>query len=71
MECDTVIMSLGTSQIPPTTIGLDTNKRKCIVATEDTGATSKEGVFAGGDDANRCCNGYSCHGCRKSSSKGY
>lgn len=52
MECDTVIMSLGTSPNPlisSTTIGLDTNKRKCIVATEDTGATSKEGVFAGGD----------------------
>ena len=52
MECDTVLMSLGTSPNPlisSTTIGLDTNKRKCIVATEDTGATSKEGVFAGGD----------------------
>ena len=52
MECDTVIMSLGTSPNPlisSTTIGLDINKRKCIVATEDTGATSKEGVYAGGD----------------------
>ena len=52
MELDTVIMSLGTSPNPlisSTTVGLDTNKRKCIVATEDTGATSKEGVFAGGD----------------------
>ena len=52
IEVDTVIMSLGTSPNPlisSTTIGLDTNKRKCIVATEDTGATSKEGVFAGGD----------------------
>ena len=52
MECDTVIMSLGTSPNPlisSTTIGLDVNKRKCIVATEETGATSKEGVYAGGD----------------------
>ena len=52
IACDTVIMSLGTSPNPlisSTTIGLDTNKRKCIVATEDTGATSKEGVYAGGD----------------------
>ena len=39
-----MIMSLGTSPNPlisSTTIGLDTNKRKCIVATEDIGATSK------------------------------
>ena len=52
IEVDTVIMSLGTSPNPlisSTTIGLDTNRRKCIVADEVTGATSKEGVYAGGD----------------------
>lgn len=52
IEADTVIMSLGTSPNPlisSTTKGLDTNKRKCIVADEDFGQTSKEGVFAGGD----------------------
>lgn len=52
IECDTVIMSLGTSPNPlisSTTKGLEINRRKCIVATEDTGATSKEGVYAGGD----------------------
>lgn len=52
MDCDTVIMSLGTSPNPlisSTTKGLETNRRKCIVATEDTGATSKNGVYAGGD----------------------
>ncbi|MDO4617031.1 MAG: NADPH-dependent glutamate synthase [Lachnospiraceae bacterium] len=52
IEVDTVIMSLGTSPNPlisSTTIGLDTNKRKCIVANEDNGQTSKEAVFAGGD----------------------
>ena len=52
IECDTVIMSLGTSPNPlisATTKGLDTNKRKCIVANEETGATSKDGVYAGGD----------------------
>ena len=45
-------MSLGTSPNPlisSTTEGLETNRRKCIVAQEDTGATSKEGVYAGGD----------------------
>ena len=52
IECDTVIMSLGTSPNPlisSTTAGLEINRRKCIVATEDTGATSKDGVYAGGD----------------------
>ena len=52
IEVDTVIMSLGTSPNPlisSTTYGLDVNRRKCIVASEETGATSKEGVFAGGD----------------------
>ena len=52
IECDTVIMSLGTSPNPlisNTTKGLDINKRKCIVAEEATGQTSREGVFAGGD----------------------
>ncbi len=52
IELDTVIMSLGTSPNPlisSTTIGLDINKRKCIIADEETGKTSKDGVFAGGD----------------------
>ncbi len=52
MECDAVIMSLGTSPNPlisSTTIGLDTNKRKCIIANEEDGKTTKEAVYAGGD----------------------
>ena len=52
IELDTVIMSLGTSPNPlisSTTKGLDINRRKCIVAEEENGATSKPGVFAGGD----------------------
>ena len=52
LDVDTVIMSLGTSPNPlisSTTKGLDINKRKCIVAEEETGKTSKEGVYAGGD----------------------
>ncbi len=51
-ECDAVIMALGTSPntlIPSTTIGLDVNKRKCIIANEEDGKTTKEGVYAGGD----------------------
>ena len=52
IEVDTVIMSLGTSPNPlisSTTAGLEINRRRCIVAEEDTGATSKAGVYAGGD----------------------
>ncbi|MBU9737593.1 NADPH-dependent glutamate synthase [Diplocloster agilis] len=52
IELDTVIMSLGTSPNPlisSTTKGLETNRRKCIVAQEENGATTKEGVYAGGD----------------------
>ena len=52
LDVDTVIMSLGTSPNPlihSTTKGLDINNRKCIIASEETGLTSREGVFAGGD----------------------
>ena len=52
LDVDTIIMSLGTSPNPlisSTTNGLNVNQRGCIVAAQDTGTTSKEGVFAGGD----------------------
>lgn len=52
IDCDAVIMSLGTSPNPlisSTTKGLEINKHKCIIAEEETGKTSKEGVYAGGD----------------------
>ncbi len=51
IECDEVIMALGTSPNPlirHTTKGLDTDRRGCITADED-GRTSRPGVFAGGD----------------------
>ena len=51
VECDVVIMALGTSPNPllkRTTEGLETNRRGCIIATE-VGATTRKGVFAGGD----------------------
>ena len=51
LPLDTVIMAIGTSPNPlirSTTPGLDTDRRGCIVADE-TGATSRPGVFAGGD----------------------
>ena len=51
IDCDVVIMALGTSPNPllkRTTAGLETNRRGCIV-TDESGATSRRGVFAGGD----------------------
>lgn len=51
IETDTVIMALGTAPNPlisRTTKGLDTTKRGCLVADE-AGATTRKGVFAGGD----------------------
>ncbi|MBR4298863.1 MAG: NADPH-dependent glutamate synthase [Bacteroidales bacterium] len=51
IEAETVIMSLGTSPNPliaKTTSGLETNRRGCLVADEN-GATTRKGVFAGGD----------------------
>lgn len=51
IETETVIMSLGTSPNPliaKTTAGLETCRRGCLVADE-TGATTRKGVFAGGD----------------------
>ncbi|GAA0860092.1 MULTISPECIES: NADPH-dependent glutamate synthase [Clostridium] len=52
MDVDTVIMSLGTSPNPlisSTTKGLAINKRGCVIADDNNGLTSREGVFAGGD----------------------
>ena len=51
VECDTVIMALGTSPNPliaKTTPGLETTRRGGLVATEE-GATTRPGIFAGGD----------------------
>lgn len=52
MDADCVIMALGTSPNPlikNTTSGLETQKWGGIVVEEDTGLTSREGVYAGGD----------------------
>ena len=52
IEADTVIMALGTSPNPlisSTTEGLEVNRWRCIVADENNGKTTKEGVYAGGD----------------------
>lgn len=52
LPCDCVIMAIGTSPNPlikSTTVGLEVNRRGGIVVEEETGKTSLEGVYAGGD----------------------
>ena len=52
LDVDCVIMSIGTSPNPlikSTTEGLEVNRHGGIIVTEDTGATTKPGVYAGGD----------------------
>lgn len=52
IQTDCVIMALGTSPNPlirSTTPGLDTNRYGCIVTKDEDGATSRKGVYAGGD----------------------
>ncbi len=52
LDCDSVIMSIGTSPNPlikSTTPGLEVNRRGGIIVAEETGRTSLEGVYAGGD----------------------
>lgn len=52
IDVDTVIMAIGTSPNPligSTTDGLVVNKRGCVVTDSEDGATSRKGVFAGGD----------------------
>ena len=52
LDVDCVIMSIGTSPNPlikDTTAGLEVNRWGGIIVTEETGATTKAGVYAGGD----------------------
>lgn len=52
IDVDMVVVAIGTDAnpvIPVTTSGLETNKWGYIVADEETGKTSREGVYAGGD----------------------
>ena len=52
LDVDTVVIAIGTSPNPlikSTTKGLEVNRKGGIVVEEATGATSREGVYAGGD----------------------
>ncbi|MBO5218695.1 MAG: NADPH-dependent glutamate synthase [Clostridia bacterium] len=52
LDVDTVVISIGTSPNPlikSTTAGLEVNRHGGIIVEESTGATTREGVYAGGD----------------------
>jgi len=52
IEADLVVIALGTNPnplVPKSTYGLEVDSHGCIVADPETGATSREGVYAGGD----------------------
>ena len=52
LDVDGVIMAIGTSPNPlirKTTAGLETNKRGCIITEDESGLTTRSGVYAGGD----------------------
>lgn len=52
IDVDVVVIAIGTGVnplIPKSTPGLKLNKRGYIIADEETGRTSREGVYAGGD----------------------
>lgn len=52
MDVDTVIIALGTNPnplLPQTTSGLQTDAHGCVIADPETGQTTREGLFAGGD----------------------
>ncbi len=73
IEADTVIMSLGTSPNPlisSTTKGLETNRRKCIVAEEEKRCYIQEWCVCRWRCRDRSCNGHPGNGCRKSGCEG-
>ena len=72
IDVDCVIMSIGTSPNPLikiTTAGLDVNNRGGIVVEENTGATSREGVYAGGDAVTGAATVISAMGAGKTAAK--
>lgn len=72
LDVDTVIISIGTSPNPlikSTTAGLEVNKRGGIIVEEDTGATTKKGVYAGGDAVTGAATVISAMGAGKTAAK--
>jgi glutamate synthase (NADPH/NADH) small chain len=72
MDVDTVIIAIGQSPNPliqRTTEGLETTKWGTIVTKEETGATTKEGVYAGGDVVSGAATVISAMGAGKTAAK--
>ena len=71
LAVDTVVIAIGTSPNPlikSTTAGLDVNRWGGIIADE-TGQTSREGVFAGGDAVTGAATVISAMGAGKAAAK--
>ena len=74
IEADTVIISIGTSPNPlisQAIPGLELNRWKGIVTDEETGATNKEGIYAGGDAVTGAATVILAMGAGKKSCKSY
>ncbi len=72
LAVDTVVISIGTSPNPlikSTTSGLEVNRRGGIIVNEDTGETSKIGVYAGGDAVTGAATVISAMGAGKTAAK--
>lgn len=72
LNVNTVIISIGTSPNPlikSTTAGLEVNKHGGIIVEESTGATTKEGVYAGGDAVTGAATVISAMGAGKTAAK--
>lgn len=72
LDVDTVVMSIGTTPNPlikSTTAGLEVNSRGGIIVT-DTGATSRDSVYAGGDAVTGAATVISAMGAGKIAAKG-
>ncbi len=72
LDVDTMIMSIGTSPNPlirSTTPGLDANRHGCLIVKDDSGLTSREGVYAGGDAVTGAATVILAMGAGKSSAK--
>lgn len=72
LDCDTVIISIGTTPNPlirTTTEGLATNRRGCLIVEEESGKTTRDAVYAGGDAVTGAATVISAMGAGKRSAK--
>ncbi len=72
VDVDAVVMAIGTSPNPlirSTTEGLETDRRGCIVVKDESGLTTREGVYAGGDAVTGAATVILAMGAGKSSAK--